>query len=105
MKLRKNFSVILIIMFIISSFNITKASSIDFDGQALQQQEFNNIVIFADFADSTENFMTSDKRSTIIDMYNGTSVKALSNYISSVSNGKMKVNNYFPQDNLSLIHI
>lgn len=97
-KLIKKLSLFLVITLIINSFIVIKSKADVKEGT----QEFTNIIIFADFTDSQGNFM-DNRRDTIIEMYNGTSIKSLSNYISTISNGKMKINNYFPQDNNSVI--
>ena len=97
-RLIKKLSLFLVITLIINSFIVIKSKA-DVKEAA---QELTNIIVFANFADSEGNFM-ENRRDTIIEMYNGTSIKSLSNYISTISNEKVKVNNYFPQDNNSVI--
>ena len=97
-RLIKKLSLFLVITLIINSFIVIKSKADVKEGT----QELTNIIVFADFADSEGNFM-ENRRDTIIEMYNRTSIKSLSNYIYTISNGKIKVNNYFPQDNSSVI--
>jgi M6 family metalloprotease-like protein len=92
-KFIKKLSLFLVITLIINSFTVIKSKA---DVKS-ETQEFTNVVIFVDFFDSTDNFMDG-RRDKIIEMYDGTSVKSLSKYISTISNGKMQINNYFPQD-------
>lgn len=95
-KILKKVSFIILTTLIINNFNIIKSNAtVNTSNEA---QQFTNIILFVDFADSTDNFM-DNRRDEIIEMYNGTSVKSLSKYISTISNGKMIINNYFPQDN------
>lgn len=94
----KKLSLFLVITLIINSFIVIKSKADVKEGT----QELTNIIVFANFSDSEGNFM-ENRRDTIIEMYNGTSIKSLSNYIYTISNRKIKVNNYFPQDNNSVI--
>lgn len=95
-KILKKLSFIVLTTLLINNFNIIKATATE--NTSNEVQEFANVVLFVDFADSTDNFM-DNRRDEIIEMYNGTSIKSLSKYISTISNGKMLINNYFPQDN------
>ncbi|MBD7915641.1 M6 family metalloprotease domain-containing protein [Clostridium sp. Sa3CUN1] len=97
-RLIKKLSLFLVITLIINSFIVIKSEADVKEGA----QELTNIIVFINFSDSEGNFM-ENRRNTIIEMYNGTSIKSLSNYISTISNEKVKVNNYFPQDNNSVI--
>ncbi|WP_148324380.1 immune inhibitor A domain-containing protein [uncultured Clostridium sp.] len=95
-KVLKKVSFMILITLLINNFNIIRANATE--NNSNEVQELANIILFVDFADSTDNFM-DNRRDEIIEMYNGTSIKSLSKYISIISNGKMLVNNYFPQDN------
>lgn len=67
-----------------------------------ESESYANLVIFAylsgdeEAADSTY-FDSSDRVSRIIDIYEGNSDVSVKNYLSIISNGKLSVDNIFPQ--------
>lgn len=67
-------------------------------------KEMANVVIFAYFQDSTNkdyfnNIKTGSQTNGqwIQSLYNGSQGRSLTNYINTISNGKLKVHNIFPQ--------
>ena len=80
--------------------------------RAADEKDYANVVVFAYFkgdAEGASYFQTN--RAKILGLYDGAKNRSFTNYLSAVSYGKLRVKNYFPQDDgttlsaLSLIHI
>ena len=64
-----------------------------------------NVVIVVDFADTSHTghgfgcLKTADGPASMVDSFNGSSVRSMKNYISAISYGQLQVTNIFPQYN------
>ena len=64
-----------------------------------------NVVIVVDFADTSHTghgfgcLETADGPASMVDSFNGSSVRSMKNYISAISYGQLQVTNIFPQYN------
>ena len=101
-------SIILVISIVfVFSFNMIsnadEDNNINIDQARSTTDEYNfaNVVLFAHFAgeDAEEDSkFFEENRDTIINMYEGTHGRSVVNYLNTISYGKFKLKNVFPQD-------
>lgn len=98
MKKRLIFSCILFVFFVGMTSIKAEAKASD-----TPKKDFANIVLFAHFSGENAQedaafFTNKENRDKIINYYNGTHGRSMTNYLKTVSYGKFQIHNIFPQD-------